>query len=422
MAEHLCNIEVERAYAITLLKSEVSITRGLADNIERSALALGNGTNVIKMLFLDEQSHAFLTLVGNDFLAGEGGVADGQLGHVDESATILDQLAEAVDMTCRAMVVYAHDGVHLFFAQGAHEVIGTLLHLRVGTLYGIEFDTAAVATRVNAGDRASTETDAVVVTAHDHNLVAFGGSALQAIALGAVAHSASQHDNFVVAILFAILLVFEGEHGAGDERLSEFVAEVAGAVGGFDKDLLRRLIKPLTHRQEAFPFATFCIPGIAGHVHGRSGNGPRTRAATHTVADLTAGACAGAVEGFHGRGEVVGFGLEADDTLDILYDEIVAGGVVCGRKLFYDRPFGKSYVVLVGGNDVVGILLRGLLDHGKEAAGHFLSVDDERAAENLVATMLAVDLCKAKDLRVCQLAAELSFDLVEVFYFLGREC
>ena len=68
MAEHLCHIEVEGLHAIGLAEREVSIARGLAHHIKRSTLALGNLPHVVDVLLVDEQAHAFLTLVGNDFL------------------------------------------------------------------------------------------------------------------------------------------------------------------------------------------------------------------------------------------------------------------------------------------------------------------------------------------------------------------
>ena len=48
------------------------------------------------------------------------------------------------------------DGVHLLLAEGAHKVIGTLLHLGVGTLNGVQFYTIAIAPRVNRRHAAAT--------------------------------------------------------------------------------------------------------------------------------------------------------------------------------------------------------------------------------------------------------------------------
>ena len=83
----------------------MGIACGLTDDIERSALALCDLADMIQMLFLDEQAHTLLTLIGNDFLRRKCRIADGQLGHIDETATLLNEFAEAVDMSGRAVVV-----------------------------------------------------------------------------------------------------------------------------------------------------------------------------------------------------------------------------------------------------------------------------------------------------------------------------
>ena len=67
------------------------------------------------------------------------------------------------------------------------------------------------------------------------------------------------------------------------------------------------------------------------------------------------------------------------------------------------------------------VLLRGALNHLEEAALLLLPVDDECAAEYLVAAVLAVDLGKAEDLAVRELASQLPLHIVQVLDFLGRE-
>ena len=47
---------------------------------------------MLDVLLVDEQTHALLTLVCNDFLCREGLVADRQLAHVDLAATLLNEL------------------------------------------------------------------------------------------------------------------------------------------------------------------------------------------------------------------------------------------------------------------------------------------------------------------------------------------
>ena len=149
MAEHLCHIEVEGALAVALYKREVCVASGFAHHIHRGALALGNLTHVFDVLLLYEQAHALLALVGNDFLGRECGVANGQLGHVDLSTALLNQLAQAVNVACRTVVVDRYYGVDVLLAQGAHQVVGTLLHFGVGALHGVEFDAAAVTAGVD---------------------------------------------------------------------------------------------------------------------------------------------------------------------------------------------------------------------------------------------------------------------------------
>ena len=92
MAEHLGHVEVEGLHAVALYEREVGVASGLADDIERGTLALGNAAHVVNVLLVDEQAHALLTLVSNDFLRREGLVADGQFGHVDAAAALLNQL------------------------------------------------------------------------------------------------------------------------------------------------------------------------------------------------------------------------------------------------------------------------------------------------------------------------------------------
>ena len=59
--------------------------------------------------------------------------------------------------------------------------------------------------------------------------------------------------------------------------------------------------------------------------------------------------------------------LQRDDTLDILYLEPVASALVFRGKLLNDRTLCKSHVVLIGRENLVGVLLSGFLDHRKEA-------------------------------------------------------
>ena len=380
---------------------------------------------MLNVFFLNEQAHALLAFVGNDFFGRESGVADGELAHVDQAAAFLHQFAQAVDVACATMVVDAHNGVDLFFAEGAHEVVGALLHFGVSALYGIEFDAAAVASRFYRRYATATEADAIVVATDHHDLVALLRLTLQAVALCAVAHTTSQHDDLVVGILLAVLLVLERKYRTRDEGLAKFVTEVAGAIRGFDENLLGCLVEPRAFGDVALALASGCcgivLVALGGHIHGRTCDGPRTHAASHTVANLAARSCGGTVEGFYGGGEIVCLGFERDDGFDVLHLEVVARGVVGRSKLLDGRTGREGHVVLVGGKNFVGVLCCGLLNHGEEAGGLFLAVDDKGATEDLVAAVFRVDLCEAEHLRVGQFSAQLSFHFMEVFDFLGRE-
>ena len=288
MAEHLCHVQIEGLHAVALNEREVGIACCFAHNVHRSAFTLGNLAHVFYMFLVNEQAHALLALVSNDFLGRERLVAYGQFCHINLSAAFFDKFREAVHVSGRTVVVDADYGIDVFFAKGTYQVVGALLHLGVGALHGVEFNAAGVFAGVHARDATSAEADAVVVAADHNYLVALAGLFFQAVATGAVAYAAGKHDDFVVAVFLSVFLVLEGEHRAGNERLSELVAEVAGAVGGFDEYLFRCLVEPLAHGQDVFPFAAAVEAGVGCHVDGCAGDGPRTGAAAHAVAYFTA--------------------------------------------------------------------------------------------------------------------------------------
>ena len=158
------------------------------------------------------------------------------------------------------MVVDRNNRVVVFFYQCTHEVVSTLLHLWVSTLNSVELDTVAIATSIYRRYRTATETDAIVVTTNYYNLVAWLWLLLQAVALGTITHTTCKHDNLVVSILLAILLMFECEERTCDKRLTKLVTEVAGTIRSLYQYLLRTLIEPLAYWQYIFPIALWvCI-------------------------------------------------------------------------------------------------------------------------------------------------------------------
>ena len=111
-------------------------------------------------------------------------------------------------------------------------------------------------------------------------------------------------------------------------------------------------------------------------------------------------------------------GLQRDDTLDIFYYKIVAGALVLRRKLFYNRTLCKCHIILIGRKNLVGVLLRGFLDHGEEARLHLFAVDDESTTEDLMTAVLRVDLGKTKDFRVSQGTTVLLLQSVQILNLL----
>ena len=96
------------------------------------------------MFLVDEQSHAFLALVGDNLLCRERLVADGQTCHVYLSSTFFYKFRETVDVSCRAVVVDADNGIGVFLAQSSYQVVCSFLHLRVCSLHGVQLYAVAV--------------------------------------------------------------------------------------------------------------------------------------------------------------------------------------------------------------------------------------------------------------------------------------
>ena len=105
MTKHLSNIQVERLHAVALLEREVGIAGSLTDHVQRGTLTFGNLTDVLNVFLVDKQTHALLTLVGNDFLRRKRLVANRQLGHVNLATTLLNELRQAVQVTGRTVVM-----------------------------------------------------------------------------------------------------------------------------------------------------------------------------------------------------------------------------------------------------------------------------------------------------------------------------
>ena len=190
--------------------------------------------------------------------------------------------------------------------------------------------------------------------------------------------------------------MLEGKQGSGDEGLSKFIAEIRSPVGGFDEDVEGRLVEPGAGGQRLLPGAFAAQAGVGSHIHRRAGQWQRAFPPRHAVADLTAGAGRSPVEGLYCGGEVVRLRFEGDDRLVLLLF-IRAGPVGCaGCKLLHLRAAHEGHIIFISRDDAVGVGLGGLFDEGEKRAGLLYPIDDESAVENLMPTMLAIDLRKAE--------------------------
>ena len=84
----------------------------------------------------------------------------------------------------------------------------------------------------------------------------------------------------------------------------------------------------------------------------------------------------------------MGLSLQRDNTLYILHLEEIAGSLIGWSKLLDNRTLRESHIILIGRENLVRILVGGLLDHVEERRLHLLTVDDKLAAEDLVAAVL----------------------------------
>ena len=194
--------------------------------------------------------------------------------------------------------------------------------------------------------------------------------------------------------------MFEGKNRTRDKWLPELITKVGCTIRCLNKYLFGRLIEPFAYRKQLFPIASAVETGISRHVNGRSCDGPRPNTATHSVANFTARTCRGPIKGFYGGGEIVGFGLQRDNALDVFHLKIVGFRLVFGCELLHHRTLCKGNIVFISRENIAWIFGRGALNHGEKRRFFLFSVDNKRAAEYLMTAMFGVDLGKPEDFRV----------------------
>ena len=212
-AEHIGHCQVDGLAAILLAEYEPIVAGGASYYVEGGLFALRYGTYLFDVLGAQDETHAFLALVADYFLGRQGGVADGQRVDVDFATGVLHQLGEGVEVSAGAVVVDADAWVAF---QGADHVADALLHLRVGTLHGVELDGVGILAGSYGGDGAATHADAVVVATHHHHAHVGLRLAFQGVVGRGVADAACKHDDLVVGQQAVLLRVLKSEYGTAD--------------------------------------------------------------------------------------------------------------------------------------------------------------------------------------------------------------
>ena len=87
------------------------IVRGATDDVHRSALTLGDTSDTLYGVALDQKAHTLLALVADDFLRRKGLITDGEGAEVEVSTRRLDELGEAVQVPPCSVVVDGDDRI-----------------------------------------------------------------------------------------------------------------------------------------------------------------------------------------------------------------------------------------------------------------------------------------------------------------------
>ena len=197
--EEVGNSQVNGSLAFLADETQTFIARHLAHFVIRGTLTLSGLLDDVLVLLVDQQTHAFLRLVADDFLVGKRRVADRQIVNIHHATCVFDEFGEAVEVAARTVVVDATDGVGTALCHGADDVADAFLHLGVGTLHSIQLDDIAVLTGINTRHGTAAHTDAVVVAAKDDDNITFLGFQLLGILHFGKTDAAGQHDDLIVA-------------------------------------------------------------------------------------------------------------------------------------------------------------------------------------------------------------------------------
>ena len=230
-------------------------------------------------------------------------------------------------------------------------------------------------------------------------------------------HPAGDHDGLVVAALHRAVGTDIARVVAHQQLVLAEVAQQVGPAelvveGGAAQRPLGHDLQRAGHvLRLAARLVGQAVPELADGEAGQAGLGARAAAGGALVADLAAGAGAGAREGADGRGVVVGLHLHQHVAQGTLF--LIAG---CARHAWARGHFGLKNldlvachhggVVAVGHHRMARLLLVGVADHAEQALVLRHAVDGEVGVEDLVAAVLAVGLGEHHQLHIGRVAAQ----------------
>ena len=68
LAEHIFQFDIDGLHSVCLFEDKLHVVRRLTDNIHRGTFAVGNAFHTLYVFFLQQETHALLTFVSDDFL------------------------------------------------------------------------------------------------------------------------------------------------------------------------------------------------------------------------------------------------------------------------------------------------------------------------------------------------------------------
>ena len=398
-----------------------------AELLEDSEAVGGHGEDV-----------AFLRLVAPDFERRHARLVVRHLAQIEPAAEpgVVHQFRERVGETAGTDVVDERNGVGVAERPAAvDDFLAPALHLGVVALNAREIKVGVAGAAAEGAGGAAAEPDQHRGTAEDDEFVAGIDFPFLHMPRPDVADAAGDHDGLVVAAQLGrsrnrelraksceLRVVFltrssnllardcsrhfrlERAEITVDRGAAELVVECRAAERTFDHDVERR------DDAAGFAVVLFPRPDGTGQAEIRDSEtdeasfGFRAAAGRTFVANLAAGTGGGAGVGRDCRRMVVGFDLA--EEVDVLVVRGVFAGERVGVVAAPARAREDSGVVLVGGEDAVGVQRVGVLDHLEQRAVAWRAVDGPRGVENFVAAVFGVGLREHHQLDVVRVALQ----------------